>query len=457
MKNILWTLAILLVGLFVVATLSGCKGPDGPAGPKGDIGANGTNGTNGLNAGFVYFEGFKDSLRCAGCHNADTDTTLFVAANAFQYELSGHKTLGNEDRNGTTCAGCHTHEGFIDRYNRGFATETFSLTAASGPMVYKNFTESSPPGCFTCHAPHKRGNFSMRDSSAVNIFTLVAGQTTQVWNSTAQSNLCVKCHQPRMTSTPLTSSTKSWQPDPTKTALTDTAFIKTVRYNNHVSGENVQNLLGFGGVQFAGYTYANSYHTTLIANKTLGCEDCHMATAVGDKAGGHTWKIGYVPEGSTTESFNLAGCNVTGCHSPAVTTTDATHWTIRSEILGLRAQLAGLLMDTVICKKWAPANTLVKVNGKSVPFVGWSPNAAGDTIYYSLTGNLGATNTTVYYNAAGVAYPLNANFGTLTVLPAFKAGAIWNLQQVLYDKSFGVHNYKYVKALLTSSIAELNK
>jgi hypothetical protein len=261
-----------------------------------------------------------------------------------------------------------------------------------------------------------------------------------------------------MTSTPLTSSPKSWQPDPRQTATTDTAKIYTFRYNNHVSGENVQNLLGFGGVEFSGYSYtnyANSYgHTSLIKSGLLGCEDCHMATPIGNKGGGHTFKIGYVPEGSTTESFNFAGCNVTGCHGSGGVTTGASdaHWTkVRNEITGKRAQLAQLLMDTIISAKWGPVR---KLSGKALPFAGWNLSAAGDTIYYSLAGKASGT---VFYDNAGNAYASTADFGTLKVVPASKAGAIWNLQQVLYDPSLGIHNYRYVRDLLDASIAELNK
>lgn len=437
-----------LVAVLLVAfafSLVGCKGPEGPVGPAG------ASGKDGQNAGFAYFEGFKDSLKCQTCHTADYDTTYRVVTKQVQYEMSGHRELGNYDRNTTACAGCHTNEGFFERFNNGFANETFTLTSASGPLVKQDYPNSSPVGCFTCHSPHKRGDFSLRDSNATNIFTLVAGQTTKVWNSTPSSNLCVKCHQPRMSSTPLTSATKSWQPDPTKTATTDTAKILTARYNNHVSGENVQNLLGFGGVEFAGYDYTPSYHTIAVNNKLLGCEDCHMATPIGNKGGGHTFKIGYVPEGSTTMSYNFAGCNTSGCHT-GVSTSDAAHWKIRDEIRAKISQLGKLLMDTTITAKWGPVR---KINGKAVPFAGYALNASGDTIYYSLAGSISSLGTSL--TAGNTVYPSTTNFGTLQVVPAFKAGAIWNLQQALYDPSLGVHNYKYVKALLDASIAELNK
>jgi hypothetical protein len=422
-----------LTGFSVLTFLyfAGCEGPAGPQGPPGTSGKDGD--VSGESCGFSH----EYFMRC---HGGDADTIYRVLAKEVQYDISGHRELGNYDRNTTTCAGCHTNEGFIERYRNGFANETFSVNAPSGPMVSQTYSNSSPVGCFTCHLPHIRGNFTLRDTGAVNIFTLVAGQSTIQWNSTPASNLCVKCHQPRMTSTPLTSSPKSWQPDPAQTAATDTAKIYTTRYNNHVSGENVQNLLGFGGVEFSGYTYtnyANSYgHTNLVKSGLLGCEDCHMATPIGNKGGGHTFRIGYVAEGATTESFNFAGCNTTGCHGGAIKTSDS-HWKVRDEILIKINQLGRLMMDTTITKKWSPTFKS-KYTGMAFPWT--KVTVSGTDTSWALTDSVTAPSVKA-----------------LIITPAFKAGAIWNFEQVVYDPSLGIHNYRYVKELIESSIAELNK
>ncbi len=424
-KNFLTVLtAIALFGLIA------CEGPAGPAGKDGATGA------AGKDAGFVYFEGFKADLKCATCHSADSDTSLRVAALKFQYEFSGHGEGAEYSHTTNTCNGCHTNEGFNERYRKGFATETFTVGVASGPITSQSITNVTRPGCFTCHAPHARGNFSVRDSGGVNIFTLIGGKSTAVWNGTSESNLCVKCHQPRMTSNfliPGTTAT-SWQPNATKTAATDTAKIYTTSWNNHVSGQMTQTLLGTGGVEIAGATaYSNSYHTTLIGNKTLGCPDCHMATvSSGTRYGGHTFKVKYVADtSSTSASYNLAGCNVTGCHTGV--TTSESHWTKRATIIAKTTELAKLLMDTTITKKW-----MVPQSGKAVAWVkyGTLGKIAGDTTY---SGN-GASSTV-----------------PLVIIPAVKAGALWNLVHVQNDKSHGMHNYQYTLALLQNSIDELKK
>ena len=86
-----------------------CKGPGGTMGPAGDT------GKDGKDAGFIYFEGFKENLKCGTCHTPDNDTALYVNARRLQYQTAGHITGTGWGRNTTTCAGCHTTEGFLDR------------------------------------------------------------------------------------------------------------------------------------------------------------------------------------------------------------------------------------------------------------------------------------------------------------------------------------------------------
>jgi hypothetical protein len=419
MKKIFCSFTIFGIGFFIIAAMTGCEGRTGPEGKDASESA---------------LEGFAPGIKCATCHNPDLDTTYRVLAKEVQYEASGHFDGGDFTRNSFDCAGCHTNEGFFERYSRGFANETFNPTAPSGPICNQGYPNASPPGCFTCHSPHSRANFTVRDSNAVNIFTLIAGQTTQQWNSSNASNLCVKCHQPRMTSTFMWRSgttPASWQPDPSKTNITDTAKIYTSRWNNHVSGEPVQTLLGFGGVEIPGPTpYNNSYHTTLVSMRTLGCEDCHMATVnSSNQNGGHTFWVRYLASGSTSPSYNVNGCNVTGCHTGLTASATDAYWGKRTIIIGKIAQLANMMMDTTITKKWS-----LPQGGKAIAWV---------------TSSVSGIDTTWSVNASGTK--------PLIIVPAFKTGALWNLQQIQYEKSHGMHNYQYVNALLDNSIAELNK
>jgi hypothetical protein len=93
MKNMLWTLAICLAGLFVVVGVSGCKGPEGPTGLPGK------------DASVGALDGFKEGIKCAECHDAASDTIHYVAAKVVQWEASVHAAGGaffeNAVRNAT--------------------------------------------------------------------------------------------------------------------------------------------------------------------------------------------------------------------------------------------------------------------------------------------------------------------------------------------------------------------
>jgi len=405
--------------------LYACKeGPAGAAGPPGK------DGKDGIDAGFVYFDGFLPNLQCSKCHTPGIDTTFYVAGRKVEWANSKHVYGGDVDRNANNCAGCHTTEGFLDR-------------TLSNPPFVTQFANSSklhpsPPGCFACHAPHGRGNFTFRDTSAITVTNVFAGGTNVAFDGGGKSNLCVKCHQPRNVSavTPA--------PNVNATAVTDTLTIATTRWYQHY-GVQPQMFLGTGGnggFQFTGYTYSNSGHTTLIQSKALGCIDCHMQEPVGGgaaKAGGHTMKLKYEAEG--VETFLVYDCRK--CHtditSNSLTKTafDAYKSGARSTIEAKLDTLATLLGDTLITSKWTGGTR--RVAGKTVPWLSKTVSAEG--VSYSILAG----------SVSGVTYP------SIKAVPSAKAGALWNFMFIEHDMSEGVHNYQYAKALLDASIAELKK
>ncbi len=287
-KNFLTVLtAIALFGLVA------CEGPAGPAGKDGAAGAAGAKGTD---AGFVYFEGFKADLKCASCHNPDTDTTYFKAAATFQWAASKHANGGTAFESGSSCAECHTTEGFVQKMNGQVVTQK---------------TNSSPVGCFACHAPHANGNFQLRKSTAVTLFSNLTGVADFTFDY-GKGNLCAQCHRPR---------TQANKLDPSKstvTALTDSIKITSGRWYSHY-GVQSQMLMGKGGYEWANQTnpVGSSFHTTATAIKADGCTICHMTTAQGDYSGGHSMKLESEEEGQ-----NLTGCKVSGCHGTTLTSLD---------------------------------------------------------------------------------------------------------------------------------------
>ena len=417
MKHLLICLTICLVGLFVILGFTGCKGPEGPTGPQGLAGANGangTNGTNGLNAGFVYFDGFKDSLRCAGCHDLDKDTVNYIAARDLQTKNSGHNSMGDFDENRGACAACHTTEGFIIRVKNG-----------NNQAAVTDRFDPTPVGCFACHAPHIMGNFGRRITTPVTLLSNIVGVPSATFDD-GDANLCAQCHQARSSASGL---------DISKQAATDTLKITSNRYGPH-HGLQPLLLYGKGGVfyEFAGYTYNNSVHQVLASQKKLACPDCHMADASpsavnAGKVGGHTMNIAFTEEGSTTTTYNANACNLavngSTCHSA-----------------GTKIAATGVMP------------TALEHNGKV--------KAVSDslTALYNALGKLGWLDTVSTSSTYGL---VKAKTGTLSasnplvIVPAKKGGALWNYILIHEDRSTGIHNSQYALDILTASLAELRK
>jgi len=378
------TLICLVTAVLFLAGMTGCKGPAGPAGPA----ATAENGS---------LEGFAPNIKCGTCHTAEQDTNYFVQGRVFQWAQSKHANGGDSERNSGTCAGCHTTEGFIQRM---------------GGQAVSNQNAPSPPGCFACHSPHQRGDFSLRKMTPV----LVRSQIATVPDATfdyGPGNLCVQCHQTR---------DMSPKPDPSKTAPTDSIVISTSRWYPHY-GVQGQMLMGEGGFKFPDYAYqGNSIHSTATIIKQEGCPTCHMAEQVyppnlgTGKAGGHTMNIRFPGEGGG-ESTLLTGCKQSGCHA-AITTADF------------------------------PGPSTAPVGAQT------AITANLDTLYRLLVARDWIETDQSSSNFGLVKIPAS---GKLVIKPAIKAGAIYNYFFIEHDLSEGVHNTRYALDLLRSSIAELRK
>lgn len=379
------TVVFVILAAFVVTLIvfTGCEGPAGPAGKDAILPP-------------FNLEGFASGIKCGSCHTADQDTTYYVAGRRYEWQQSKHAIGGDIDRNTNLCAGCHTTEGFVQRYNNGWQTQ-----------VVSQVEHPSPPGCFACHSPHARANFTRRDTNAVTITSFITGVPDAVFDY-GNGNICVRCHQTRV------SSPMSPKPDPTKTALTDTLRITSNRWYPHY-GVNGQMLMGTGGFQFVDYTYTgNSNHTNNTVIRQEGCPKCHMSEPIGGGAGrggGHTMWIAYDNEGVT--NYVLTGCRDAGCHGSSITTPDIPG----PSTGGVGAQTLMLRNLDTLAQLLAARNWL---------------------------------DTTTGLLRASTSNPLR-------IVPASRAGAIYNYFFIEHEGSEGVHNTKYALELLQSSIRELRK
>jgi hypothetical protein len=455
MKNLLKLLSLCIIGGFLVTA---CEGPMGPAGKD----ANET---------------------CKQCHNSGGVDSVFTL-----YALSKHKygEAAFEETGSTGCAPCHESEGFkyVVKNN---VTSTFALASGtySNPYAATSATSYGEISCGTCH-DNLHTTFTDADFMPL---TTTKGVAMTMWGGTktidltqkgGESNLCVKCHQPRpftrtfgdknvvdyaaLVSSPTTVFFDGNNPS-------STANVNTVRpsYRTHTHyGTAGAVYAGKGGVEF-GTGYTNSWHTT-----GASCQDCHMAPITG-KAGGHT----FFAKG------NFNGCNVTGCHSaaPISSSTTTAYWgATRTEIKNLLDALAAkltiggvdILNRNPNATEGYVINADVNRDGNLEPYnVGvnlWAGLTKNNydgylNIYDPSTNPTGAFyNATMFqnpaapttpsstWNAAQIAY--NATLPKLSLTNA-QFGAIINFQLCLRDYSQGIHNTKYTRTLLTNSIAAI--
>ncbi len=342
--------------VFVSCTKEGAQGLAGTNGQDGEDGINGTDGT----------------ATCIQCH----DNTQAMFAKVNQWEHSMHAMGETSFENGTSCAPCHTSQGFLER----MATDTTAtLAAIENPNMVNCYT------CHDIHATYTPADWALTHADPVNYWSK-GGETVTL--DMGSGNVCANCHQSRKVN-----------PFPVVNS-SDTYTITSYRYGPHHGP--VSNMIGgFGAFEIAGsVSYTDNPHAA-VEN---GCVTCHMAAAVGNLAGGHTMKIAFEEGGA--EALNFAGCDE--CH----TDIEADFEEVQTEIAGLLDQLNALLMAQAI--------------------LGADGYVLGDD----------------GVNRASSSNPAN--------ISAIEEGAVLNFKMVLEDKSLGIHNIGYARAILTNSIESLD-
>jgi hypothetical protein len=190
---------------------------------------------------------------CFVCHG---DDGLLLQAKG-EWQSSVHASGTNVDytnRGGSDCTECHNHNGFLE------FLETGSVSAP-----YDNV---SAIHCFTCHAPHERGDLSLRTTDPVE---LTSGET---FDAGDEGNLCVNCHRARR------------GPE----SITDNFEVTSSHWGPH-HGPQGDLLIGQLGYEFSGYSYVSTGHANAV-DKT--CATCHMGDPrqhSGYGVGGHSFNI----------------------------------------------------------------------------------------------------------------------------------------------------------------------
>ncbi|MCK5278296.1 MAG: hypothetical protein KAK04_07160 [Cyclobacteriaceae bacterium] len=171
----LLTLAICAVAF---AFVTGCEGPEGPVGPQGTKGDTGDTGAQG-EKGDDGTPGVAGNVTCLECHSADTPQEKLEE---FQRSVHAAGAIAVDYAGGrTSCAQCHSHEGYLEFARTGTVAETILV-----PSAWE---------CKTCHNIHttfEQTDYAFRLGGDV---TLLADGTTVV--AGGNNNTCINCHQSR--------------------------------------------------------------------------------------------------------------------------------------------------------------------------------------------------------------------------------------------------------------------
>jgi hypothetical protein len=325
---------------------------------------------------------------CAGCHGSQAKYP--VRGVRTQYLTSGHRNLPDASySNGDGCQRCHTNEGFIEY-------------ATTGKVDPKGLVSNpSEVGCFTCHAPHERGDFSLRKMDAVKL------ANGAVFDK-GKANLCASCHQARVTP---------------KDEVRARPIVAAPWGAHH--GPQSDMLLGTNAYEFTGKAYSKSPHAVL---PNANCVTCHMTQpaqryALAPTIGGHSFRLaGEVHE---APMVNVAGCMTSGCHA-------AMSQVAGKELFNVRA---------------------------SADFDG---DGRIETVQEEVSGLLekllNKQGTGLLQKAKNPLYDAKGNFilNNKTEQPVEIVAALYNYKFVLEDGSRGVHNTRYAVQLLMDSIKALD-
>lgn len=297
-------LPVISFFLVILAVMMSCtkEGPQGPQGPAGKNGEDGINGKDG-------------NATCGVCHDNSEGVNTKIA----QWGNSIHAIGGHNFENRTSCAPCHTSQGFKE--------VILTDSTATKEMVH----DPNNINCYTCHKVHDtytEADWELRKTTPITFWL------TKETFDLGVGNLCAQCHQPRIS-----------YAIPDVTDPDGTYKVTSSRFGPHHGSQGA--ILTGSAMYNVGEGLFNSSHAE-IAN---ACVTCHMADAIGYHAGGHTWRMFDEYEGE----YNVAGC--LDCHEDdeALTLIEDLH----DEIEPLLQELGDLLITEGIYNPDGTSGTAV--------------------------------------------------------------------------------------------------
>jgi hypothetical protein len=253
---------------------------------------------NACDRSITALEETSNATTCFSCH---TDDNARFAGAEVEWGYSRHASGRTIDRTTASCNPCHTHQGFVQTTQGGAAP-----ASVANPTVIH---------CFTCHAPHTRGDLSLRVRDPV---ALANGEAPDM----GRANLCAYCHRARQ-------NVDTYVRTPSDTVTLDS------HWGPH-HGPQSDLFAGENGYEYPLVPYFDGPH---LDETEDGCLDCHFTARAGAPLGGHSFHMRSDAFGE--ERLNTGGCNASACHDGDVD--DFDYDDIQGDVVALLATLENLL------------------------------------------------------------------------------------------------------------------
>lgn len=350
---------------------------------------------------------------CGSCHGEPTRHGRFQ-----QWQLSGHANyvLAGEEGTNSSCAKCHSAQGYVQWAYKGFSTAPLEVTWTT--------EEVHPQTCQTCHDPHTIGTSSGRTGSDSTV--RVIGTTPMldggfVAKNVGKGAICMTCHNSRR-------------------GLRDDAHFNTADATRATHlGPQADIVMG-----------QNLYFTEVgkpgfHGQVTDSCVACHMEKTDPPDA------LAYA-KGGTNHTFYASPTICVNCHSNV--TAQAVQGEVEEKLETLKADLELALRISI--QTQIRFGNVVDVNGQKlrdatdVAGVELAENHGQQGIIVKL-GN-GTKLDVASINAVKVVPPAGASSLLSTIIDPTLAKAGWNFFMIESDASKGVHNPAFVNSALDVAI-----
>ena len=379
---------------------------------------------------------------CASCHGEPPRHGRFQ-----QWETSGHGNfdLAISESTSTSCARCHTAQGFLAWIDQGDLTKQLqgkngNMTAAELAAVVTPDT-AEPQTCVTCHDPHAQGTTTGLTTNATVRFTDNTAVLPSGFKATdvGKGAICITCHN-------------------TRNGVHDDSFPVTSYQAPHSAGQ--------GDVLMGENAYFVPTERSVHSYLQDTCVTCHLVESPPPPDYS-------LPGNSTNHGFTASIEICSDCHAKTMDG-KALQAGVQGRLSDLSAQMGAYLLkklpNQITIKGVTPGDTtgdatvIDKSNISSIDMPAGSIHGQqGYTLHFKAAVNMSYTPAAAGAKQTASLSEVEVQLGNITsdgtkavidpTDPLVKVG--WNYLLVIQEGSFGVHNPTFVSDVIGASAAAI--